>query len=81
MDQISEPPPLIHVRGLAKDYIMGAGNVVHALAGVSLAIPTGARFQFRNIGDDPLCFVIATMPPWPGDDEAVRAVDRWPVEV
>ncbi|MFP6735727.1 MAG: ABC transporter ATP-binding protein [Rhodospirillales bacterium] len=41
MDQISEPPPLIHVRGLAKDYIMGAGNVVHALAGVSLDIAAG----------------------------------------
>jgi mannose-6-phosphate isomerase-like protein (cupin superfamily) len=34
--------------------------------GLSLTIPVDTRFQFRNTGSDPLCFIIATMPPWPG---------------
>ena len=46
--------------------------------GVSLDIPLGAHFQFRNTGAAPLRFLIATMPPWPGADEAVRVPDHWP---
>ena len=57
----------------------GAENVTDVAAGVSLAIPTGVRFQFRNTGAASLCFLIATTPPWPGEDEAVRAPDHWPV--
>ena len=30
---------------------------------VCLDIPTGTHFQFRSASDEPLCFVIATMPP------------------
>jgi len=48
--------------------------------GVCLTIPTGTHFQFRNVGQEPLTFVIATMPPWPGDDECVRVPDHWPSE-
>jgi mannose-6-phosphate isomerase-like protein (cupin superfamily) len=47
--------------------------------GTSLAIPLGAAFQFRNTGDEPLCFIMCTMPPWPGMDEAERVPDYWPV--
>ena len=47
-------------------------------AGTSLTIPLGAHFQFRNTGDVPLVFVIATMPPWPGNDEAIQVADNWP---
>ena len=36
---------------------------------------SGSAFQFRASGARPLELVIATMPPWPGDDEAVP-VDR-----
>ena len=39
--------------------------------GASLTIPLGTEFQFRNTGDAPLDFVIATTPPWPGADEAL----------
>ena len=39
--------------------------------GVSLTIPVGTQFQFKNTGDKPLKFIIVTMPPWPGADEAV----------
>jgi mannose-6-phosphate isomerase-like protein (cupin superfamily) len=49
-------------------------------AGVSLTIPRGAHFQFRNTGDAPLGIVLVTMPPWPGEQEAVRVDDHWPVQ-
>jgi mannose-6-phosphate isomerase-like protein (cupin superfamily) len=46
-------------------------------AGVSLTIPLGAEFQFRNIGSEPLCLIIATMPPWPGSEEAIAVPSLW----
>lgn len=45
--------------------------------GTSLTIPTGTYFQFRNTGLEPLCILLATMPPWPGADEAVPVKGRW----
>ncbi len=52
---------------------------ITALApGVSLTIPTGARFQFRCDSDVPLSVVGVTMPPWPGADEAVFVEGPWP---
>jgi mannose-6-phosphate isomerase-like protein (cupin superfamily) len=51
---------------------------VKAKVGVSLTIPVGTHFQFRNAEAVPLRFIIATIPPWPGSDEAVRVEDRWP---
>jgi mannose-6-phosphate isomerase-like protein (cupin superfamily) len=51
--------------------------VVDVKPGVSLSIPTGTTFQFRNTGDDPLCFVIATIPPWPGSEEAIPKTGYW----
>jgi len=47
-------------------------EVVDIGPGTCLTIPTGTHFQFRNTGKDPLCFIIATMPPWPGEHEAVK---------
>jgi mannose-6-phosphate isomerase-like protein (cupin superfamily) len=38
---------------------------------VSLTIPIGTHFQFRSIGDEPLAAIGVTMPPWPGEGEAV----------
>ena len=47
-------------------------------AGVSITIPVGTHFQFRNIGKDPLKIVISTMPPWPQDEEeAVPVKGYW----
>ncbi|MDE2950156.1 MAG: cupin domain-containing protein [Chloroflexota bacterium] len=55
-------------------------QVLDARPGVSLTIPLGTHFQFRNTGDVPLEFVIATTPPWPGEDEAiVLEAGCWPV--
>ena len=52
-------------------------EVVEVKPGVCLTIPTGTHFQFRNTGNEPLRFVIVTMPPWPGEDEAIRVEDYW----
>ena len=52
-------------------------EVVDVVAGSSLAIPTGARFQLRNDGAEPLAAVAVTMPPWPGDDEAYFVDGPW----
>ena len=46
-------------------------QVLDVAPGHSLTIPLGTDFQFRNTGDAPLEFIIATTPPWPGEDEAV----------
>ena len=53
-------------------------RVVDVAPGVSLSIPFGAHFQFRTTGDRPLRFLIVTMPPWPGEDEAYGVADYWP---
>ena len=52
-------------------------EVVDAGPGTCLTIPTGTHFQFRNTGQEPLRFIIATMPTWPGEDEAVRVENYW----
>ena len=46
--------------------------------GVSLSIPVGTRFQFRNDGVEPLVAVGVAMPPWPGDGEAYPVAGAWP---
>jgi mannose-6-phosphate isomerase-like protein (cupin superfamily) len=55
-----------------------AGELVVALhPGLSLSIPVGTAFQFRAAADAPLRIVGVTMPPWPGDGEAVAADGPW----
>lgn len=49
--------------------------------GVSLTIPLGTRFQFRSLGPGPLRVVAITMPPWPGEDEAVFVEGIWKPKV
>jgi mannose-6-phosphate isomerase-like protein (cupin superfamily) len=46
-------------------------------AGVSIAIPVGVRFQFRCEGETALEAVGVTMPPWPGEDEAMFVTGKW----
>ncbi|MBV9324478.1 MAG: cupin domain-containing protein [Chloroflexi bacterium] len=45
--------------------------------GVAVSIPLGTQFQFRATGSQPLEVVITTIPPWPGDDEAVPVAGHW----
>jgi mannose-6-phosphate isomerase-like protein (cupin superfamily) len=56
-------------------------SVIAVGPGVSLTIPLGAHFQFRADASAPLAFVAATMPPWPGEDEAFRVEGCWPATV
>ena len=54
-----------------------AETIVALEAGVCLTIPLGTRFQFRSTGSEPLAAIGITMPPWPGDGEAVICEGRW----
>jgi mannose-6-phosphate isomerase-like protein (cupin superfamily) len=54
-----------------------ADEIVAVEPGVALSIPLGVAFQFRASGARALEVVIATMPPWPGDHEAVPVDGVW----
>jgi len=56
-------------------------EVVAVERGVCLTIPLGTHFQFRSLGDEPLAALGVTMPPWPGEGEAVLVPGRWPATV
>ena len=46
--------------------------------GTSVSIPVGTAFQFRAFGEAPLSILGVTMPPWPGNDEAILISGKWP---
>jgi mannose-6-phosphate isomerase-like protein (cupin superfamily) len=52
-------------------------EVVDVFPGVSINVPTGTQFQFRNEGDETLEAIGVTMPPWPGADEAFQVKGIW----
>ena len=52
-------------------------RVTALVAGVSIDIPVGTAFQYRNVGTTPLKFICISMPPWPGDDEASHLDGAW----
>ena len=57
----------------------GAREEVVALErGVCVTLPRGTHFQFRAATCDPVAVVAATIPRWPGDDEAEHVPGRWP---
>ncbi len=55
----------------------GLDEVVAVEAGVCLTIPLGTHFQFRSFGDEPLAAIGVTMPPWPGEGEAIVVEGKW----
>jgi mannose-6-phosphate isomerase-like protein (cupin superfamily) len=55
----------------------GQEEVAALAAGLCLSIPVGTAFQFRSLGEEPLRAVAITMPPWPGEGEAVPAEGPW----
>jgi mannose-6-phosphate isomerase-like protein (cupin superfamily) len=57
--------------------IGAASEVLEVSPGVCLTIPLGTHFQFRSRGPEPLSAVAITMPPWPGEDEAVFVEGPW----
>ena len=55
----------------------GREEVVALEPGVCLTIPRGTHFQFRALDDRALRVLGVTMPPWPGDDEAIPVTGPW----
>ncbi|MEM9622082.1 MAG: cupin domain-containing protein [Pseudomonadota bacterium] len=48
--------------------------------GTTWHVPPGKAFQFRNTSTNDLTFLITTLPPWPGEEEAdLQAEGVWTV--
>ncbi|WP_298428718.1 cupin domain-containing protein [Ottowia sp.] len=56
---------------------VGREETVALVPGVCLTIPVGTRFQFRAAADQPVSAVAVTLPPWPGEGEAVFVEGPW----
>jgi mannose-6-phosphate isomerase-like protein (cupin superfamily) len=55
----------------------GRSEVVDVHPGICLTIPLGTHFQWRNVGSEPLAAIGITMPPWPGENEAIVVEGEW----
>ncbi len=49
----------------------GTSRIVPVNPGTALTIPLGCRFKFRTVGAAELRFLCVTIPPWPGEQEAI----------
>jgi len=56
-------------------------EVVAVGPGVCLTIPVGTHFQFRAFEGESLAAVGITMPPWPGEGEAVFVPGKWDADL
>lgn len=45
--------------------------------GLCLTIPLGTHFQFRASATEAVAAIGVTMPPWPGENEAVQVTGPW----
>ena len=52
-------------------------EIVTVEAGMCLTVPLGVHFQFRSCGSEPLAAIGVTMPPWPGEGEAIVVERKW----
>lgn len=59
----------------------GTSETVEVYPGVCVTIPLGTHFQFRCTGKDPLEAIGITMPPWPGEAEAILVEGPWQATV
>jgi len=55
----------------------GHEEVVPLEPGVCLSIPLGTHFQFRASATEGVAAVAVTLPPWPGEGEAVFVEGPW----
>ena len=55
----------------------GEEEITPLAPGVCLTIPLGTAFQFRALGSQTLAAIAITMPPWPGEGEAVSVAGPW----
>jgi mannose-6-phosphate isomerase-like protein (cupin superfamily) len=52
-------------------------RVTTLVPGVSIDIPVGTAFQYRNVGTDSLKFICVTMPKWLGAHESTYVEGIW----
>jgi mannose-6-phosphate isomerase-like protein (cupin superfamily) len=52
-------------------------ETVDLVQGTCQTLPVGTAFHFREGDGAPFSAVAVTMPPWPGEDEAVFVDGRW----
>ena len=57
------------------------GETITLVPGTCLTIPVGTDFQFRCTSNEPVAAFGVTMPPWPGDGEAIRVEGPWAATV
>ena len=55
----------------------GREEVVTVNSGICLTIPLGTQFQFRSLGAQAIAAIGVTMPPWPGEGEAIVVEGKW----
>jgi mannose-6-phosphate isomerase-like protein (cupin superfamily) len=55
----------------------GESEIVDVFPGVCLTIPLGTHFQFRSGESEALAALGVTMPPWPGEGEAIPVKGAW----
>jgi mannose-6-phosphate isomerase-like protein (cupin superfamily) len=68
-------------RGTIWREFAGRATQTEMLPGLSLTLPVGTRFQFRNTGACVLAVLGVTVPPWSGDGEAVPVAGPWKANV
>jgi mannose-6-phosphate isomerase-like protein (cupin superfamily) len=59
----------------------GQEEITDVSPGISITLPTGTHFQFRCDSAEPLTAIGATMPPWPGEEEAYAVQGIWQATV
>jgi mannose-6-phosphate isomerase-like protein (cupin superfamily) len=52
-------------------------RVTTLVPGVSIDIPVGTAFQYRNVGTNSFKFICVTMPKWPGVHESAYVEGIW----
>lgn len=55
----------------------GREEIVALVPGMCLSIPLGTHFQFRALAGQAVSAVAVTLPPWPGEGEAVLVAGPW----
>jgi mannose-6-phosphate isomerase-like protein (cupin superfamily) len=55
----------------------GREETVALEPGVCITLPVGTHFQFRASASESVAAVAVTMPPWPGEAEAVLVSGPW----
>jgi mannose-6-phosphate isomerase-like protein (cupin superfamily) len=68
-------------RGRMWRRVGGREEIVEVGPGMSISMPVGTHSQFRSDSYEPLAAIGATMPPWPGEDEAYAVDGPWQATV